>query len=168
MEQEIYKCEYCDAEFDDAAKLRGHNMTCKPKHTKITTDTRKVTRENRVPFGVMEQRFGDIPDDDFRYHVFNDKWQKDPGRIERALRAGYERVDHPNSGKPVGTNDNGTQIIGVLMRIPKEWHEEDKAKREAELLETERQITEGAYQKQAGDGRYVPKEGISIGAKLTP
>lgn len=166
----MFKCEYCGKDdFETQKQLAGHNMTCKPKHTE-----RKVTRENRVPFGVMEQRFSDVPKNDgFKYHVFNDNWQKDPGRVERALNAGYERVEHVNSGKTVGTNDDGTQIKGVLMRIPKEWHEEDKAKREEKLLETENQITQGTHLRQKGDGRYIPRpggteQGTSITSKTTP
>lgn len=160
----IFKCTLCnDAEFDTKQKLSVHQISCQKKNPEVKK------RRKRIPFGVMKQRFIDVPNDDgFRYRVFNDNWRKEPGRVQRAKDAGYETVDHPQSGKPVGTNEDGTEIIGVLMRIPQEWFDEDQKAKEEQQDELMNQIYQGTYQQQKGDGRYVPKEGIKIETKLTP
>jgi len=121
-----YKCANCDAEFETEHQRRGHNMKCRPK---------------RVPFGSPVKRMN-CPDDDekFHYRVFNDNWRKEPGRIQRAKNAGYEEVDHEITGMAVGTNDDGSEIKAVLMRIPKEWYDEDQAKKAEKLDEIDKQI----------------------------
>lgn len=160
----MFKCKICnEAEFDTNQKLSVHQVSCRKKNLE------EKPRKKRIPFGVMKQRFIDVPTDDgHHYRVFNDNWRKEPGRVERAKQAGYETVDHPQSGKPVGTNEDGTEIVGVLMRIPQEWYEEDQKAKQGEQDKIMEQITQGTYQQQKGDGRYVPKEGINIETKLTP
>jgi hypothetical protein len=151
---EVHKCTICGNIFDTKQALGGHTHHCKKKHEKKNNvnneataettqsdsssqedppeDTRKPRKE-RVPFGVHQVRFSDRPSDDGHYYrVFNDNWQKDPGRIQRALAAGYEPVDHPQSGMSVGTNDDGSEIKGVLMRLPQEFKDADDALKEKE------------------------------------
>jgi len=84
------------------------------------------------------------------------------------LKAGYERVDHPESGRTVGTNEDGSEIKGVLMRIPEKWYKEDQDRKEENRRVMDDQIHAGTYKQKQGDGRYVPKEGIQIESKLTP
>jgi len=150
-----FKCEHCGkAEFETAMQLRGHQMSCRP---------------TRVPFGVPEKRFEDVASDDgFHYRIFNSNWRKDPTRIERAKRAGYEVVDHVDSGRTVGTNDDGSEIKGVLMRIPKEFWEQDQKLKEEGRSVIDEQIRGGKYLSKPGDGRYTPREGIRMETKLTP
>ena len=128
-------CKNCngEAEFETAAQLRGHQMKCRPKD-------KGSTREERVPFGDPVKRFN-IPDDEkYHYRVFNDNWKKEPGRVKRAQNAGYEVVDDKITGTSVGTNEDGSEIKAVLMRIPKEWYDEDQAKKAAKLDEVDKQI----------------------------
>ena len=155
-----FQCTHCNrAEFDTAKQLSGHQMTCRPKDN-IESRTRQT--EERVPFGSPEQRF-DVPDDDgFRYHVFNDRWKKEPGRIQRALNSGYEFVETDKSGGNVGTNEDGTEIKGVLMRIPKELWKEDRAVREREMDRIENQIHKGTHALEGDDKRYNPEGGTKI------
>lgn len=161
-----HKCEHCgEAEFDTAMQLRGHQMKCRPQENQEVQEDR---RQERVPFGVPEQRFTDLPDDGFHYRVFNDNWRKEPGRVQRAQRAGYEVVEHPQSGKTVGTNEDGTEIKGVLMRIPQELWEQDQAAKEGRRAVVDEQIYQGQHTARRGDGRYVPNEGIRMENKLTP
>jgi len=88
------------------------------------------------------------------YYTFNENWQKDPRRIERAERAGYKRTDA--NKVTVGTNDDGSPIYGVEMRIPKEWYEEDQAKKQKELDKVDEAINAGTFEAKDGDRRYTP------------
>lgn len=160
-----HKCQHCnEAEFDTAAQLRGHQMKCRPKQETQQSEPNQVAkRQERIPFGVPKLRFEDVPkNDSFHYRVFNDNWRKEPGRVQRALRAGYEVVEHHQSGQNVGTNDDGTEIKGVLMRIPQELWEQDQALKEESRGVVDAQIYRGKHTAQKGDGRYVPGEGIKI------
>ena len=165
-------CEQCGKEFEDARKLQGHMMGAhkvgredkEPEEDKV--DPR---RKDRVPFGVPQQRFGAQPKDGYHYRVFNDNWRKEPGRIRRALAAGYEKVpDNPINGMAVGSNDDGSAISGVLMRIPDEWYEADQKKKQAEIDKVDQQILKGKFQEGANDKRYIPSMGIKMETKLTP
>ena len=49
------------------------------------------------------------------------------------MAAGYEVVEDDRSGGNVGTNDDGSEIKGVLMRIPEKWYKEDQGKKAREL-----------------------------------
>lgn len=132
---EVFKCDICDnVEFDTFQKLQVHKTHCQKKHT----------RKERVPFGVPVKRFNAPEEDGHVYRVFNDNWRKEPGRIERARMAGYEMVNHERSGESVGTNEDGSEIKGVLMRIPKELYEEDQAKKQEQLDKIDAQIKGGS------------------------
>jgi hypothetical protein len=157
-EPKKFKCLNCnEVEFDTALQLRGHQMKCRPR------------KQERVPFGLPEKRFADVPSDDgFYYRIFNDNWKKEPGRVKRALKAGYEIVDHFESGGNVGTNDDGTEIKGVLMRIPKELYEQDQAAKEGKRMEVDKQIYRGKFEAGQDGGRYLPGKGIRSEVKSTP
>lgn len=98
-------------------------------------------------------------DENYVYRIVND----DPGRVHRMREAGYEVVQ--DEGVTIGdaniVSESGTVgtitvdrrhgVKGILMRIRKEWYEEDQrarekliAKREAALFRTEKEA----------DGRY--------------
>jgi len=161
--QEKIVCEFCGKDdFETPAQLRGHKMTCKPKNQE------KVGRKERVPFGGPQQRFSVSEKDGFAYRVFNDNWKKDPERIKKALAAGYEFVSEDQSGKSAGTNEDGTVIRGVLMRIPEEFYREDQAAKQSEIDKIDEQINRGKFTEKPGDNRYSPGGGIQIETKLTP
>lgn len=154
---EKFKCKNCgEAEFDTEQQLRGHQMKCRPKDK---VDIRK----ERVPFGVPAQRFNVPENDGFHYHVFNDNWKKEPGRIQRALKAGYEVVDDEQSGSTVGTNEDGSEFKGILMRIPKELYDEDQAVKNKELDKIDEQINRGRF-----DDKLTQAYGdVKVQTKLT-
>jgi hypothetical protein len=159
---EIFKCHICnEAEFNSKQKLSVHQIHCKLKHPD------RLERSTRVPFGVPAQRFSISKEDQEKYHhhVFNDNWKKEPGRIERALAAGYELVDHDKSGETSGTNEDGSEIKGILMRQPKEMYEADQALKDKEIDKVDEQITRGKFQ--AGENTYLPSGGIKTEVKLT-
>ena len=92
----------------------------------------------------------------FEYRIVKDK----PGRVEKFLDAGYEIVTHAAKvGDPrVGTPEpEGSPVKislgqgeqGYLMRIPKEWYDEDQKRKQDDIEEREklmvRQHKEGHY-----------------------
>lgn len=161
-EKEMFKCYICnESEFDSKQKLSVHQTHCKLKHPD------RLERSTRVPFGVPSQRFSVSKEDTakYHYHVFNDNWRKEPGRIQRAMSAGYEVVEHERSGETSGTNDDGSEIKGVLMRIPKEFYEQDQAAKQQEIDKVDEQIYRGKFKTEGPI--YKPGGGIKTEVKLT-
>ena len=117
----------------------------------------EVTRQERVPMGA----YRDIltvhdKDPNYVYRFFNDI----DNRIERAKQAGYEIVDHKVRMGAHGVANNqalggGAQRISsdgvplVLMRIRREWWEEDQAAKQK--IVNDRILT---INKSAEDGYY--------------
>lgn len=134
-----------------------------PKYQEIATaevDAPRV-RSNRKPFGSLEQKLAYPEREGFHRHWFNDI----PGRVERALEAGYEHVkdkEGKNVCKNVGTAEGGGALVGYLMEIPEEWYLQDQAAQQAQVDSVEDTIKRGEFESKEGDGRYVPKQGISI------
>ena len=162
---EEFKCEFCGKVFvgedgkDPRAQLNGHTIKCRhsPRvRSKVTTTARK----ERIPFGTPLRTF-DIPEDDgYQYRVFNDNWRKEPGRIQRAKNAGYEIVPDKDPYN-VGTNEDGSVIKGILMRLPKELYDEDQAVKQKEVDKVDEAIMKGTLEAKPGDKRYIP-DGIKI------
>ncbi len=159
-------CEICGKEFtgfNRAAQIAGHMRSHTSKtRERIEGDTKK---KERVPFSTHQRKFTCPDDKDFNYRVFNDKWAKEPGRIKRALEAGYEIVEG-HERYPVGTNEDGTPITGILMKIPKEFFEEDQAIKQKEVDKVDEQILKGSLEQKPGDHRYSP-DGIRITSGTT-
>lgn len=154
-----FKCENCGKSFDEEIKLRGHKMTCKQKQEE---------RSERVPFHQQTRKRGYEKDPGFVYYRFNDNWTHDPDRVQKAMAAGYEVVGTEETGKNVGTNESGSEIKGVLMKIPKELYDEDQAKKLEAGMFIDRQVQRGKFNESENDSRYVPNSGIKIENKLTP
>ena len=162
QEEEVFKCHICnEAEFSTKQKLGAHQGHCKLKHPD------RLERSSRVPFGVPAQRFS-ISDEDkkkYHHHVFNDSWKKEPGRIQRALAAGYELVEHDKSGATAGTNEDGSEIKGVLMRLPIETYKADQALKNREIDKVDEQISQGRFK--TSENTYLPGGGIKTEVKQT-
>ena len=159
---EMFKCYICnESEFDSKQKLSVHQTHCKLKHPD------RLERSKRVPFGVPTKRFNISKEDreEYHYHIFNDNWRKEPGRIERAKAAGYELVEHEKSGETAGTNEDGSEIKGVLMRIPMKFYKEDQEAKQAEIDKVDEQIHRGKFK--TGSHTYMPGGGIRTETKLT-
>lgn len=106
-------------------------------------------RRDRVPFGGHRRRLEvHNKDPNYVYYWFNDSQD----RIARALGAGYEFVNKKDLGKDVGDKDvnNGTSSLDTrvskkvgedltvyLMRIKREYWEQDQAakQKEADLID---------------------------------
>jgi hypothetical protein len=118
-------------------------------------------RPNRKPFGTLEQTMAYETRAGYHRHWFNDV--KD--RISRAQEAGYEHVkdkEGKNVQMVVGTAEGGGPMHGFLMEILEEWYKEDMAAQQKIVDDREAQIKRGEAERQAGDGRYIPAQGISI------
>ncbi len=120
-----------------------------------------TVRKERIPFGVPRTRLPHVEDKNFVYRVFNDNWRREPDRIQRAREAGYKEVEGYEP-VAVGTNEDGTAIQGILMRIPRKFYEEDQGVKMKEIDKVDQEIHRGKFQEKAGDKRYIPPEGIKI------
>lgn len=118
-------------------------------------------RPARKPFGSLEQKLAYPERQGYHRHWFNDV----AGRIDRASEAGYEHVkdkEGKNVSKVVGTAEGGGPLHAFLMEIPEEWYLQDMAEQQQRIDAVEETIKRGEFESKEGDGRYVPKQGISI------
>lgn len=149
-----------------------------PRKRGRPSNREKEGRAKRVPMGTPELKMS-VPqaeqDKDHVYRWFNDK----PGRLQRAQNAGYEFVEDPtiqvgegseskqsNQDARVsmlaGKDERGGPLYAYLMRIKREWYEDDQDVKQAAIDEIDEAIQEGRLNEEAGEARYVPKEGIKI------
>ena len=127
-------------------------------------ERRVVAEAQRKPFGAMRQRGAYQKKEGFHLHWFNDE----PGRIERALEAGYKHVKNPATGdnivQPAGIASTGGVLNRYLMEIPLEFWLADRKALQDEIDRREAAYKEGidAHGSVGHDGRYVPATGIRI------
>jgi len=118
-------------------------------------------RPARKPFGSMSLKLDYPQREGFHRHWFNDI----PGRVGRALEAGYEHVKG-HDGKPVsrtvGTAEGGGALTAFLMEIPEEWYNQDMAQEQRVIDDKEAAMKRGVADGPEGEGQYVPKQGIKI------
>jgi len=127
--------------------------------SRVATNRPDRSAKTRVPLGARNRlTFTDI-DPNYVYRVINDQ----DDRLDRAQEAGYEfvasdkklgetrvaegTVPGAHTAKPVG---NG--VTGYLMRIPKEFHEEDKKAKEAKIKQLEDSMQPDKSKGQYGSG----------------
>lgn len=132
----------------------------------------RETRKERVPVGGTRDILT-VKDKDpnYEYRFVNDL----PGRLLRFqdagwevvtddLKVGQEAVDAPSGkvGKAV-TKNVGHGTVGVLMRIPKEWYDEDQAAKQDKVDALEASMNEDIRRGRIpyGDGQpgYTPTGG---------
>ena len=117
----------------------------------------------RKPFGALESKLAFPARPGYRRRIFNDS----PGRIARAIEAGYEHVMDA-MGRPVSRivdkGGDGKGMSGFLMEIPMEYYNEDFARKHASLDEVDKAIYRGKFKDEEtnADGRYVPSTGIKV------
>lgn len=108
---------------------------------------------DRKPFGSHEQQLTYPPIPGFHLYWFNDT----PGRIGRALAAGYEHVQEvgKNVSRNVGRGEGSQNgLTAFLMKIPQEWYDEDMEAQQDELETRLRDIRAGRGQ---GENQYTVK-----------
>jgi len=160
VKQQKIECDECGKEFFGPScqgQLTQHKKTHVTQARKRVEDLR---RQERIPLGMPQRKFSCPENDEYHYRIFNDNWSKEPDRIQRAMAAGYEIVE----GKEpiaVGTNEDGSGIKGILMKIPKEFYEEDQALKQKEVDKVDEAIMKGSFEQKPGEVRYSPA-GIRI------
>jgi hypothetical protein len=131
------------------------------------TNKAKDSRKERVPFGQLRTKLNTTEIPGYRQYWFSDK----DTRIMDAEAAGYEFVmqheidqiggkdvlpDQLDQGekimKVVGTKENGSPLHAYLMKIKREWYEEDKAKKARSLDEMELKLNEPNVENSYGKG----------------
>ena len=120
----------------------------------------KATKKTRIPVGAARDILtvqGKDPNYEYRW-VLDDP--KRPGRLQRFKDGGYEVVTDTNEvgqntvdrGKKLGsaiTRPDGGNTL-VLMRILKEWYDEDQAAKEEKIAALEATMVADVK----GDGGY--------------
>jgi hypothetical protein len=168
MDEEKIICEFCNEYSGTSQQVRMHKFHCKSKPPETKPPDEKppererpnAERKERVPFGSPKNKLSSPENDGYHYHYFNDNWRKEPGRIQRAINAGYEKVEGVEP-IPVGSNEDGSAIKGILMRIPKELYNADQKLKQKEVDRVDEAIRKGKLEEQPGDKRYIP-DGIKI------
>lgn len=115
----------------------------------------------REPFGDAEQQLAYALRPGYRRYWFNDR----PGRIKRAIQAGYAHVVDSDTGQPVvRTTDvvDGRGRQSYLMEQPNEWYQQDMAKNARRLADRLNDIRNGRAGPGSEDSRYIPQQGIRI------
>lgn len=125
-----------------------------------------VLRQRVRPSGPRDKLTVYGKDPNFVY-----RWvRNDEGRIQWFQERGYEVVTQDlevgqktvDSGSKLGsavTKFGGGSVTLVLMKIPKEWYDEDQAAKESEIAATEASMRNS----DSSNGRYGP--GLSITRK---
>jgi len=122
----------------------------------------------RVPVSGTRDIFTvDNKDPNFQYRVVKDK----KGRVDRFVQGGWEVVldsqiqvgdtndRNISEGSPVKL-DMGRGETGYLMRIPKEWHDEDQEAKETRLRAQESEMHSRATQEYYGKLDIQHKRGL--------
>lgn len=133
-------------------------------------------RSRRIPLGTPMQKLSVPQAQDDPEHVY--RWINDtPGRLQKADLAGYKFVEDPtlqvgegsdngNSARDsrvsrlVGRNEKGGEQYAYLMRIKREWYDEDQESKQQAVDEVDESIRYGQFK--AGENSYVPKDGIKM------
>ena len=104
-------------------------------------------------------------DQDFHYRIVNDTGDRVAMMAERgyevvtdtSVKIGERRINNPTQQGSVVSASVGGGVKGVLMRIRKDWHEEDQQAKQTIVNQTE-----GAMVQRAKEGMYGKLE-ISSG-----
>lgn len=113
----------------------------------------------RKPFGDADMKLNYPNREGYHRHWFNDT----PGRLMQAWGAGYDQVHDPH-GRPVhmvvGISQGGVPLVAYLLEVPLQWYLEDRAKKDARVIDLLQQIGRGDYTRPKGpdgDARYMPQ-----------
>ena len=107
---------------------------------------RSSDRPRRTPVAQRNRLSVKDRDPNYQYRLVNVNLENDPDRVDRFLAAGYEivpskaagtigdsKVDTPSALGSAGLISVGQGTKGVLMRIRKDWYQEDQAGKQAEI-----------------------------------
>lgn len=143
----------------------SENTLSEPKAKQIRSENDRPMRKERVPFGTPRTKLS-VSRQVHGHHIH---WVNDiTGRVEEAEQAGYEFVRGSEIGSRddepvkrfVGTKEDGSALYAYLMKIKQEWYDEDQKEVQRAVDTVDSAIKSGSVDRQANDGRYVPKGGI--------
>ena len=114
--------------------------------------SRSSERPRRTPVGQRNKISVRDRDPNYHYRLVSVNLEADPDRLEDFKAAGYEIVPADKAGpigdkqvdKPSAVGSAGLISVGqgtkqVLMRIPKDWYQDDQKVKQAEIEATEQQ-----------------------------
>jgi hypothetical protein len=133
---------------------------------------RKEPKVERVPFGAHRTKL-QVPE--IKGYVL--RWVNDvDGRPERAVEGGYVYVTKEEVPKKIGEGNlhqdnsdlnakvskivskgNKAPVRAFLMKIKKEWYEEDQRKKEGVNQQVDEALRQGTPGGNVVDNQYVPK-----------
>ena len=156
-------------ERDAAPALETHPSDREASREARSESRQGSGRKRRKPLGVPVQRLqADVPSG------MTGRWMNDtPGRIQRAMEAGYEFISSDGEvvqnregcrSEIVGTGRDGGAMKAFLMAIPTVLYEEDQAAKMSEVDKIDEAIRRGAPQQAAAQDQgsfYTPAEGIN-------
>lgn len=148
----------------------------RPRKNPEGVETQERTAK-RTPLGVARRKLSL----NAQFDGHKCRWINDSGdRVLQARQGGYEHVtkeeleakgvaigDESTVGsdlgslvsKVVGTKEDGSPLRAYLMKIRKEWYEEDQDEKQKSVDEVDRALREGAqYRKDIGDSAYKRDE----------
>jgi hypothetical protein len=164
------------------AALTPEQKRAKVEEKQIRNSTERPTRKKRSSFNGTEGKLRvNNQIEGYHLHIFNDT----PGRIEQALDVGYEFVSPEEVGGVgintvsrntdlgdkvrflVGKTENGEAMYAYLMKLRSEFYEEDQAALQSRIDKVDGAIRRGEITADghSSDGRYIPREGISMKIK---
>lgn len=130
----------------------------KPPETEVVDETEAVLGggKKRIPLGQHVAQLGYPP-----RPGFHRRWVSElPGRVDRALAAGWSHVKDPRSKQPVrlvvdkSLGERGRN--GFLMEIPQALYDEDQEVKSRSLDEVDEHIYKGTFNQEDNDKRYNP------------
>ena len=137
-----------------ARELATKSPSGRPKRTSITVRNRLSLKER---------------DSNYHYRIVNDT----EGRVDQFLENGWEvvqdakigdkRVDSSNGVGSVSTVSVGQGVKGIVVRIKKEWYEQDQATKMQEVAATEETMRQDA--RRAADYGSL-KSNVSISEEM--
>jgi hypothetical protein len=111
---------------------------------------RDSSRPRRTPLAGRNRLAVRDQDPNYVYRIVNTNLDSDPDRVQNLVDAGYEivpskkagpvgdtKVDNPSALGSAGQISVGQGTKAIVMRIPREYYEEDQRLKEAELTEME-------------------------------
>lgn len=136
-----------------------------PEPDGLSVERAPATAATRKPFGSMEQRLAYAQRKGYHRHWFNEV----PGRIDRALEAGYNFVNDTQGtrvNRVVGVAPAGGPLIAFLMEIPQDWYDQDQKREQEKVDQVDAEIRSGKARRKDpkdGDGAfYTPGQGTSL------
>lgn len=110
--------------------------------------TERMTYAQRKGVGKLHVNLSDADKEKFQH-----RWTADyPGKVAEREAMGYERVTHSVEGGAVrhgGSHEDGKQMKKVLMRIPREFYDEDQAAKRDEHQELMDRIEANPMEREA-------------------